>query len=344
MRPRANRRTERAAVNAARAFFEAHDCVFQEVDGANDYGKDAYVDIGEPNRITGTCTALQIKGGSSFRSAGGDYRISIDDDHRQVWIESTVPIIALVHDPDDGLLRWGNVSELLRKHPDAKAIRIPADQLLDAHILRTAFVESIRSSAGGHPAGVLSQVLDDDENTSIAGVFDAFAIGRNDPRVLVGLRYLLKALAEKPRRAAIHALSHATPHPDIIWHEGNWIPDNTKAQLRKHFRWSPDDVTAILEAAPLGTFERGEIGESAYMLLQEDPNAQKVVTDTAIVALRAGNTDVAESALYLVLYWLGRKAPSVLQSFLNDFPEARRLPHMREIQVALADFGYLSMF
>lgn len=224
MRLRANRRTERAAVNAARSFFEDNECVFQEIDGANDYGKDAYVDVGNAGLVTGTCAALQIKGWKSFRTTSGDYRLPMDDDHRRVWRESTVPVIGIVHDPDDGQLRWVDISAALRARPDAKAIRVDRKRILSRESLLSGFVESIRRSAAGAPAHLLAQVLDAHEDTSIGAIFDALAIGRRDPRVLVGLRYLLRPLSERGRRAAIHVLSHATPHPDIIWHEGQLAP------------------------------------------------------------------------------------------------------------------------
>lgn len=344
MRLRANRRTERAAVNAARAFFEDNDCVFQEIDGANDYGKDAYVDIGAGGHVTGTCAALQIKGGRSFRAVSGDYRMPVDDEHRRVWRESTIPILGIIHDPDDGLLRWANISAELRRRPDAKSIPVRADSVLNADSLRSAFVESIRRTVEGQPAGVLAQVLDDDDDTSMSAIFDVLALARSDPRVLIGLRYLLRALRDRPRRAAIHVLSHATPHPDIWWHEGNWIPEQIKQVIRPHFRWTADEVSAILHAAPLATFERGGIGESAYMLLREDPDAEDVTTAAAGIAVRQGEYDVAEAALYLVLYWLGEKAPDALRAFLQEYPEAANLPLLPEMRVALQDHGYLALF
>jgi hypothetical protein len=344
MRLRANRRTERAAVNAARTFFEDNECVFQEIDGANDYGKDAYVDIGDEGLVTGTCAALQIKGGRSFRTPNGDYRLPVDDDHRRAWRESTVPVIGIVHDPDDGQLRWVDISASLRVRPDAKSIRVDRQHILSRESLRSGVVESIRRSAAGAPAGLLTQVLDADEDTSIGAIFDALATGRRDPRVLVGLRYLLRALSERPRRAAIHVLSHATPHPDIVWHEGNWLPDQVKHDLQSHFRWSVDDISTILNAAPLGTFERGEIGESAYMLLRQDPGVEETMASAAGLALRRGDYCTAEAALYLVLYWLGMKAPDALRAFLREYPEAAELPLLPEMQAALLEHGYLTLF
>lgn len=344
MRLRANRRPERSAVNAARVFFEDNGCVFQEIEGANDYGKDAYVDIGDGIYVTGTCAALQIKGGRSFRTVAGDYRIPVDEGHRRVWAESTVPILGVVHDPEDGLLRWANISQVLRDQPKAKSILVRSGDVLTAEIIWPRLVESILLGAAGRPAGILAQVLDTDEETSMSAVFDALAVGRRDPRVLVGLRYVLRALGEQPLRAAINVLSHATPHPDIFWDERNWLSNEVKSLLSQHFRWTPDEVIAILDAAPIETFQRGDIGESAYMLLHQDPAARQVVAVAAGTAMRCAQYEVAQSALYLTLYWLGEGAPESLQVFLREFPEAATLPLVSEMRQAISDHGYLTLF
>lgn len=205
-------------------------------------------------------------------------------------------------------------------------------------------VESIWLGAAARPAGILAQVLDSDEDTSMSAIFDALAVGRRDPRVLVGLRYVLRALDEQPRRAAIHVLSHATPHPDIFWNERNWLSNDVKSLLYPHFRWTPEEVIAILDAAPMETFQRGDIGESAYMLLHQDPAAGYVVAAAASTAMRGAQYDVAQAALYLTLYWLGEGAPESLQGFLREFPEAATLPLVIEMRRAISDHGCLSLF
>ncbi len=96
MKLRKNRVVERVAVNAARTLFEANGCVFQEVDQGNDYGKDAYVDLVDGEKISGHCIAVQIKGGNKYRRANG-YVIPIDD-HEEVWRQSPLPVAGIVFD------------------------------------------------------------------------------------------------------------------------------------------------------------------------------------------------------------------------------------------------------
>ena len=74
----ANRRVEREGINAAQAFFEKNNCVFQEVSLQNDFGKDAYLDVTRDGAFGPLCVALQIKSGISYRTNSDDYFIPID--------------------------------------------------------------------------------------------------------------------------------------------------------------------------------------------------------------------------------------------------------------------------
>ena len=99
------RATGRRGINAAQAFFEQNKCVFQEVAQQNDFGKDAYVDLGNDDGIvTCLCAALQIKSGPSYRTTSGNYIVPLDG-HADDWRDSTVPVFGLVFDPDEDVLR-----------------------------------------------------------------------------------------------------------------------------------------------------------------------------------------------------------------------------------------------
>jgi tetratricopeptide (TPR) repeat protein len=143
---------ERAAVNAVRSIFEQHGCIFQEVDGANDYGKDAYVDLTENGLLSGTCAALQIKGGRSFGCATRGYRIPADASHRHVWRESTIPVMGIVYDPAAVSLHWVNLTEFLRVHrKESGAIPVPLDNRLQPQTILTDFRTSIENTPAWIP-------------------------------------------------------------------------------------------------------------------------------------------------------------------------------------------------
>jgi hypothetical protein len=344
---RANRVAERAAVAATMAFFEANHCVFQEVSGANDYGKDAYVDLTFGDQVTGLCAALQIKGGESYRRAGGGYAVPLDDDHAEVWRTSTVPIFGIVHDPSDGKLRWCNVSEFLNSPEGGRlprSVPVEASALLNEAALHREFAAAVERARVLKADHALLQVLSESEQVSLWAIRDCLALGRADARVLIGLRYLVRALSPRALHNAIIVLSHATPHPDIFWHPRNWIPPHVEEQIKVHFRWCAEEVVEFLKLCPLETFTRGALGQSLYMLLIEDPDKKATMRKACILALEAGHAETAYTALYLWLCWERKNAQAAYASFAAEHPQIREIEDIEDFENVLLEDGELSLF
>lgn len=343
MKRRANKIEEQKGVNAARQFFESNGCVFQTVDTGNDYGKDAYVDLAAGEYITGLCAALQIKGGVSYRRADGSYFIPLNR-HRKIWQESTVPILGLVHDPDDELIRWRSISDFVHQPQNAAASRIPIprDAVLDVDVLHSGLRSTVLATSGivRHP---LVQALSEESVVSESAILDCFAVGRSEARIFVGLRYLLRALHGEAVRAYIYVLTHLTPHPDIFCQKDNWISTEVKQVVQPHLRWAPDEILQLLQAVIFEEFERGDIGQSLHMLLIQDP---QIVSKMIFVAIQAAKSDevAANLALYLHLHWLGESAPEHFVGLLSSHPELAALSDIPEITQQLQDHGYLVLF
>lgn len=346
-RLRANRIPERAAVNATRTFFEANGCVFQEVSGDNDYGKDAYVDLTFGRQVTGLCVALQIKGGESYRRTGGGYVIPLDDEHAQLWRSSTVPIFGVVHDPSDGKLRWCNISEFLNTPEGGRlptAIPVESSALLNEAALHREFAAAVERTRVLRADHALLQVLSESELVSLWAIRDCLALGRADARVLIGLRYLIRALSPRALQAAIIVLSHATPHPDILWHPRNWIPAHVEEQIKQHYRWSAEEVVEFLKLSPLATFERGAQGQCLYMLLIEDPKIKDTMRRACILAMEAGHDEAAFTALYLWLYWERKNAKAAYASFAREYPEIRKVANVEDFEDVLLEGGEVHLW
>lgn len=90
-RSRPGRTAERSAIRAVTAVFEDAGMVVQEVDTANDIGKDLYVDLAQDGRFTGELIALQVKAGRSYRARNGSHRLRASADDRDLWANSSVP-------------------------------------------------------------------------------------------------------------------------------------------------------------------------------------------------------------------------------------------------------------
>lgn len=345
MKVPANRPIERAGVNQARALFEAAGCVFQEVDLGNDYGKDAYVDLVDGQQVTGVCVAVQIKSGDKYRRASG-YSIPVEG-HAGVWRGSTVPVAGIVHDQRSGQLYWCSISAFLLEHPGDPPTQIPvsAGSVLTPVTLENEFKPFFKAAARERVAATaVLQVCSDREDLRAGALLDCFAAGRSDPRVFVVLRRLLPALTGESLRIALGILAHVTPHPDIFWHESNWVPETVCQVVSPHFRWGRDEVRRLLSEVGWEEWQRGDAGQDLYMLLRQDPAIEVTVERVAVEAMREGDEGAAWAALYLAVYWASDRGRERYDQLVRQEPEFRDLPLAGELEVALREQGYVVLF
>ena len=177
------------------------------------------------------------------------------------------------------------------------------------------------------------QVLSESERVSLWAIRDCLALGRADARVLIGLRYLLRALSPRPLQTAIIVLSHATPHPDILCHPGYWIPSHVEEQIKRHYRWSVEEVVELLKAlSPGRTFERGAQGQCLYMLLIEDSKIKDTMCRACVLAMEARHDEAALTALYLWLYWERKSAKAAYASFAAEYSEIREVEKVEDFE------------
>jgi len=315
--------TSREGLNAAQAFFECHECAFQEVAQQNDFGKDAYVDIGENGAITFLCVALQVKSGTSYRTAKGDYFIPVDD-HAHNWRCSTVSIFGLVYDPEDSLMRWVDVTRYLCANLNQQTGNIPVsrDAILTEESLRGAFTNALAEYASRFGAITTSLLATGELQTD--AVYDAWALGRSDAKYLLIIRRFILDYEPRALRRAIHLLAHAGLHPDIFCIPGkNWIPECITRLVTPSFRWAPEEIVHMLKAVDPEDWGRATLGQSLDVLLYEDPNVVPklhiaiwlLLKEGEITQAIRGATGVDFAAFDLFFLVLGARVPIALHGF-----------------------------
>lgn len=333
---------ERAGVNAARTFFEENGCTFVEVDLASDYGKDAYVDLGDGVKVSPICAALQIKSGLSYKTSTA-YAIPANEDDISMWKDSTIPIIGIVFDPSDKQIRWVNISEYLSENEgQITSIPVVASALLKSDAL-VDFSQSVRRSAKLSRENPLVQLSDEDEERQRRAIVECFGFARVDYRYFIGMKNMLHALPRETRRLALHALGHITSHPDIFWTDKNWIPQSVKTKVRPFLRWSYYEVISILGAVELEEYSRGGLGLTAFMLLTEDPSINETLDDV-ICKLSSNCNDTFHAAIMLRLYLAGDESISVFLRLVRESPSLIDEPLMKEVKEILDDYGSISVF
>ncbi len=110
--------TAREGINFVRSIVERHNCIFQEIDLDNDIGNDAYIEFVQEEDATGCCIAVQIKSGISYAIPTQDrYAFSTDRNHFEYWHSHTLPIGAIIFDPETRRAAWCDITEGLQRAP-----------------------------------------------------------------------------------------------------------------------------------------------------------------------------------------------------------------------------------
>lgn len=335
--------TSRDGVNTARLFFEHHGCTFQEVGQQHDFGKDAYVDLADYEGITSLCVALQIKAGTSYQTSTGSYVIPLEG-HAELWRRSTIPVFGIVHDPNDGLLRWVDLTGYLRAHPEQTGGGVPVKcgQVLDQLSLRGAFTNAVRAYSGRGTTDLVLNLLSLDPFQTGA-VYDAWALSRSEPRYLVILRRFLMDLQPEAARRAIWLLSHVGSHPNIFWTKDNWINPEAEQQLLPAFRWSPEELAHMLSVVDHTDYGYGTLGECLDVLLYEDPGiVPKLHLAVGLLLKDTDHTRAVRAATLLLAHT--RDQRQRLDQLIRDYPALLQHEWFEEIATWVRESGDVSLY
>jgi Domain of unknown function (DUF4365) len=126
--------TDRNGIHAVGGIFTKMNWAFRE-QPTSDFGIDAQAEkLNADGRAGGKLIALQIKTGASyFRSRGDGFVFYGEDRHREYWINHSLPVFLILHNPESGLTLWQRIERhLIDEGEDGRwAIGIPANQTLD---------------------------------------------------------------------------------------------------------------------------------------------------------------------------------------------------------------------
>jgi hypothetical protein len=303
-----------------------------------DFGKDGYVDVSdEGGTVTGESFFVQIKGGRSYASSGG-YRIPVDD-HLVAWRDSAAPVIGIVVDPQDERPRWVNLTLALREDSTLKSVFVDGSAVLDDPDETRRLRESVTQSTPLTyvPIGI-GGISTREQGEA---VWEAFALGHREAAPLVAVRRAFLSLDRGAAADAVYALSHCTPHPDIGWHDGNWLPPPVQNAVAASFRWSFHDVWRLLEFVdPEDGMGRGSIGQCVFMLLDADPNV--VGTIERVIAL-TDDDHVADWAAAFAIHQARDGAREALERTLRLRPRLAESSMGAELIRHVGEFGFVNV-
>ncbi len=314
--------TSREGVNFVRGVVERHNSTFQEIDLHNDLGNDAYVEFVVEESATGCCVALQIKSGTSYRTDSGRYGFQSDQNHFEYWASHTLPVLAVVFDPEREKAFWTDITGHLRDNPSSISdgpYTIYTDQEFSDATLSIFRDQCLRyrdqySREPNFGRAIESFSAREDVERCFDGLSALFAYHRNQPATWY---YLISCLSNyrghTVLRALVARLCHIPGHGDIFWSKQNIIDEHVR-RFALHFmkeRFDRRDAVTLLSVIDDAGVDRGTIGQCVHTLVdtmaatyevmesiaKDDTQTERIRHSSILFAVSSAQSKSAATAL-----------------------------------------------
>lgn len=349
--------TSREGINFIRTLVERNNSTFQEIDLQNDLGNDAYVEFVVDESATGCCVALQIKSGRSYRTASGGFVFHADQDHFEYWASHTLPVFAVIFDPETQQAAWTDITAHLRENPETLTA---GPYSIHAH--RTLSAETF-AGFREHCLGYRDQYS---REPSFGRALESFANRDDVERCLDGLRalfafhrqqaatwyYLISTLSNyrghPALRPLVARLTHLVGHMDIFWHSHNWIDPNVKkgaVQLIQD-RFDRRDALTLLSIIDDAGIDRGTMGQCVHALVDLISDAAQLMA--SIAADHTQTKRVRHSAILLAASEMqqtsSEEAITALECLRPTLEDEELVDTLNWLQYELRQYGIVTFY
>ncbi len=355
-----SRAIERQGVNYVRDVVESCNSTFVEVSFGSDLGNDAYIEFISGEEATGCCIGAQIKSGASYISSDQQtYYIRGNKEKFAYWKTHILPVAGIVFNPSAEKAVWCDITEYLESNPEAVQkgpYRIPISS--NNEFSRNTFCDFLKHflryqeqyKSGDNFSRAL-ECFADAENTQncFDGMKNLFFFHRNRKATWY---YLISAFSNIENRflrseLAI-CLAHIPGHPDIFWYDGNIIDDPIRkyaiSLIKKRFERK--EVELLLELVDEMGFARGAIGEWIHSIIDVVPNRNRILE--LIAYDEKLDEKIRCDSLMLLIYYVqissAKRCIQLLKAYLDRFPDSAYRDALREMVVAISEFGYVSFY
>lgn len=349
--------TSRDGVNFVRGLVERQNSTFQEIDLHNDLGNDAYVEFVVEENATGCCVALQIKSGASYRTSSDRYAFQADRDHFEYWASHTLPVLAIIVDPEKGKAVWVDITDHLKLSPSIiikgpytiQAVREFSESTFSEfrnHCLRYREQYSREPNFGRAMESFSARA---DIERCFDGLGALFAYHRNQ---LATWYYLISCISNyrghPVLRPLIARLCHIPGHGDILWSKRNTIEERVRrdALLIMKERFDCRDALTLLSAIDDAGIDRGTIGQCVHALV--DTMADTVSVMRSIASDQSQNDRVRHSALLFAVSAAQSQATSAALAVLDlirpSIDDSELVAVIDWLEGDLRQYGYVSLY
>jgi Domain of unknown function (DUF4365) len=350
--------SERAGINAVRTLLERHRLVVDEVDGRSDYGRDLNVDITLDGQITGGIIGVQVKSGATYFRKGR-WVVPATPTDWEYWRSSTVPIIGMVYDPAEDVIRWCNLSRLARAcvvaDDENYAPHLQSDDRTEVPVTSVLnddsfgeFVDHATSYLAATANSAYLLLVDPEDDARCRGIYNCWTLGRHDSRPLILLRHVLPSLEGRSFLAALSVLAHATSHPDILWTRQNWISPPVEEAVNRSFRWSAEEVLRLVDRFETmneggADWYRGGSGQNLWSIMVSDRGLRDVLPRAIREAVES-QCDRAATRLLIWYQYLARNPRDDVEELVAETPGLLNIEEVGWVVEAVRSSGRFEIF
>ncbi|HEX5391876.1 MAG TPA: DUF4365 domain-containing protein [Rhodocyclaceae bacterium] len=350
--------TSREGINFVSALIDKQNCTFQEIALHNDLGNDAYVEFVVEENATGCCVALQIKSGTSYRSGADRYAFQADRDHFEYWASHTLPVLAVIFDPQKRTAVWADITDHLRSNPSL-ITEGPYTVYADREFSEATFSEfrdhclKYRDQYSREPnfgRALESFSVREDLERCFDGLGALFAYHRHQPATWYYLISCISNYRGHPvLRPLVARLCHIPGHGDIFWSKQNTIDKEVRrgALLVMRERFDRRDALTLLSVIDDAGVDRGTIGQCVHALVDAMADTAEIMESIAIDVSQ--DTRIRHSAiLFAVSAAQSLSAPNAIE-VLNRIRPSANDDHELEAVIEwlaenLSEYGYVSLY
>jgi hypothetical protein len=181
-------------------------------------------------------------------------------------------------------------------------------------------------------------LADENEEQQIQAVYDAFALGRRDPRPLLLVRRSLMFLGDRALALAVRVLTLACGHGDIYWHPGNWLDGRVRARVSREFgEWTVSEATRLLALPEGEEWSRGGLGQDVAALISCGWHSD--VESLLETVATTQSFEAAWPALMLLVDAAAEGGPEVFAEIVPRSPTLRGSELVAELGSILREHG-----
>lgn len=361
MKRKRNRGVSQLGVDRVSSIVHAADCLFHKIDQEDDVGNDAFIEFISPEETEGFCIGAQVKSGKSYFTSSGSPRIPGSKRHFQYWKSLNLPVAGFAFDPGRDTVFWVDITQYLRSDPKIcdegpYSIPVPDTNILSPgtfHEFREHFqmYHSEMSSAKSLIDSISRLINHRSFGDFHIALRFLFAYHRSNIVAWFAIMNMLRSVSGRDYvDVLIGALEYIPGHPDIFWHSGNIIPEETRKAVHDLLstHWGETEIRLLIKSIdPNQGVDRGTLGQAIYVLTDTVKDARMIYRKIAF----DHNTDSLSSYFALLFYLDGiqRYAPqekviALIDDYIAEFPRNEMISSLEELRLVILEYGFFSFY